>query len=341
MQHFPVFLALTGRRVALAGGGEVALAKLRLLLKTEAKIEVFAAAAGAEIRRLAAGGHLVLRPRAFGPGDGIGALLVYAATENPAEDRRVKAIAEREGALVNVVDDLQNSAFITPAIVDRDPVCIAIGTEGAAPVLARQIKEDLEARLPESLGLLARSGKAFRGAAEALPHGKARRDFWADYYLRTGPRLAREGAGALAQGLRALLQRHRARSRAGLAELVGIGPGETALLTLAARKALDEADLVIHAPGTPAPLLDLARREARRIETRDSGAALSALIAAAEAGEHAIWLLPGMPDPHGAALHRLAAAGIAHGLIPGLPLAAAAEEPANLVTAPRRKEVRP
>ena len=187
MRHYPVFLDLQGRRVVLAGGGEAALAKLRLLLKSEARITVFADDPAPEIRAWADAGRLTLVTRAFAPGDALCAALAYAASENDAEDARVAALARADGALVNIVDNLQASQFITPAIVDRDPVTVAIGTEGAAPVLARRIKADLEAALPASLGLLARIGKGFRRAAEALPMGRKRRAFWAEYYDRTGP----------------------------------------------------------------------------------------------------------------------------------------------------------
>jgi len=92
------------------------------------------------------------------------AVLFYAANEDDVEDARVAALAHADGAKVNIVDNLDDSQFITPAIVDRDPVVVAIGTEGAAPVLARKIKADLEATLPASLGVLARIGKTFRHA---------------------------------------------------------------------------------------------------------------------------------------------------------------------------------
>ena len=143
-------------------------------------------------RDWAATGKLTLIRRPFDHGDTICAALFYAANEDAAEDARTAAIARAEGALVNIVDNLEDSAFITPAIVDRDPVTIAIGTEGAAPVLARAIKADLEERLPASLGTLARIGKAFRAASDALPFGRARRDFWRDYYFNTGPKAMNE-----------------------------------------------------------------------------------------------------------------------------------------------------
>ena len=170
MQHFPIFLDVAEKAIVLSGGGEAALAKLRLLLKTEADIHVFAAEPAAEIADWASEGKLALTQGRLGACALLpGATLVYAANEDDAEDARVAELAREAGVLVNVVDNLEASAFITPAIVDRDPVTVAIGTEGAAPVLARAIKRDLEARLPQSLGLLARIGKAFRARAEALP----------------------------------------------------------------------------------------------------------------------------------------------------------------------------
>ncbi|MBU2357580.1 MAG: bifunctional precorrin-2 dehydrogenase/sirohydrochlorin ferrochelatase, partial [Alphaproteobacteria bacterium] len=166
MDHFPVFMAVAGRRIVVSGGGEAALAKLRLILKTTAHVTVVAAEAAPEIQRWAAAGRLTLIARAMEPGDAMCAVLFYAANEDDVEDARVAALAHRDGARVNIVDNLADSQFITPAIVDRDPVVIAIGTEGAAPVLARRIKRDLEERLPAGLGLLARIGKTFRAAAD-------------------------------------------------------------------------------------------------------------------------------------------------------------------------------
>jgi len=136
MKHFPIFMALEGRRVVVSGGGEAALAKLRLLLKTEANLNVVAADPAPEIIAWAAEKRLTLIARAMEPGDAMCARLFYAANEDDAEDARVADLAHRDGALVNVVDNLGDSQFITPAMVDRDPVVVAIGTEGAAPVLA-------------------------------------------------------------------------------------------------------------------------------------------------------------------------------------------------------------
>ena len=116
----------------------------------------------------AAAGRLRLVERDLAAGDADGAALVYGATGDATEDARVVAIGRAAGALVNIVDNLDGSDFITPAIVDRDPVTVAIGTEGAAPVLARKIKAEVEAMLPATLGLLTRIGQGFREQVEAL-----------------------------------------------------------------------------------------------------------------------------------------------------------------------------
>jgi len=207
------------------------------------------------------------------PGDTLCAALFYAADEDAAEDARTAAIARADGALVNIVDNLGDSQFITPAIVDRDPVTVAIGTEGAAPVLARAIKADLESTLPVTLGTLARLGKAFRKAVEVLPKGRRRRDFWADFYFNAGPRAMQDGGEAQVQkSLQALLNKYEnASEREGHVAFVGAGPGDPELLTLKARKALDSADVVIHDRLVTPEILELARREATLINAGKEG----------------------------------------------------------------------
>jgi uroporphyrin-III C-methyltransferase/precorrin-2 dehydrogenase/sirohydrochlorin ferrochelatase len=272
MQHFPIFLAVAGRRIVLSGGGEAALAKLRLLLKTEAKLTVITPSAAPEIENWAKSGKLTLITRAMEPGDTLCASLFYAATEDEAEDARTARIAHADGALVNIVDNLGDSQFITPAIVDRDPVTIAIGTEGAAPVLARAIKADLEAKLPNTLGTLARIGKGFRKMADALPMGRARRDFWREFYFKSGPAAVPNGEAAVKAALHDQLASHLThKAREGHVHFVGAGPGDPDLLTMKARRALDEADVVIYDRLISQPILELARREALMLDAGKEG----------------------------------------------------------------------
>ncbi len=337
MQHFPIFVALSGRAVVVSGGAAAAVAKLRLLLKTEAVVRVYAQDPVPAIVDWAAEGRLRLETRPLTAGDAAGAVLVYGANEDPAENARIAAIARAEGVPVNIVDDLVGSDFLTPAIVDRDPVTVAIGTEGAAPVLARRIKTDLEAVLPTSLGVLARIGKAFRGRAESLPHGRARRDFWADYYFAEGPRaLAEGGEAAIGSSLANLLARHLTEApRPGRVDFVGAGPGDPELLTLKARRLLDAADVVIHDRLVPAAILDLVRREAVILETGKEGfgpsvaqAEINALLLAhAGRGAQVVRLKSGDPTVFGRLddeIEALDAAGIAWSVVPGITAASAA-----------------
>ena len=266
MRHYPVFLDLRDRRVVVSGAGAIAVAKLRLLLKTEARIVVFGARPGGRGarpgRRRGGSRWSSARSRPATPP------ARRWSTARPATRRRMRGwrrSAGRPGALVNIVDNLEDSDFITPAIVDRDPVTVAIGTEGAAPVLARKIKAEVEAMLPATLGLLTRIGQGFRAPGRgARFEGAARRS-------------GRGSTSSAARGRWRPARRRRATSsrrcspratapRQGVVHLVGAGPGDPELLTLKARRLLHEADVVIHDRLVPQAILELARREATIVE---------------------------------------------------------------------------
>ena len=332
MRHFPVFLDLRGRRVVVSGAGETAVSKLRLLLKTEAQIVVFGTDAVEQVRAWSAERRLTLVERPVADGDATGAALFYGANADPDEDARAATIGRDAGALVNIVDNLEDSAFITPAIVDRDPVTVAIGTEGAAPVLARKIKSEIEAMLPARLGALTRIGQAFRSRVEALD-SKARRGFWTKFYFERGPRALEAGEDAARAALETLLAEGDA-PRAGYVHFVGAGPGDPELLTLKARRLLHEADVVIHDRLVPAAILELARREALIIEVGKTAygpswkqADINALIVEhAAAGAVVVRLKGGDPVVFGRLDEEIAAvgaAGVGYGVVPGVTSASA------------------
>lgn len=336
MRHFPIFLALSDRIVALSGGGDAALAKLRLLMKTEAALHVYAPDSAPEIVQWASEGRLTLHRRPLEACDLIGAALVYAADEDDVRDARTQRLAHGAGVLLNVVDNLEDSQFITPAIVDRDPVTVAIGTEGAAPVLARAIKAHLEEHLPAGTGTLARIGQGFRKMAEALPFGRARRDFWRDYYFNAGPRALPQGEDAVRDGLDVLLADHlKRKERPGFVSFVGSGPGDPDLLTLKARRLLDEADVVLYDRLAPQAILELARREATMIDVGKTGfgkhtpqETINALIVEhAKAGAQVVRLKGGDPTLFARLdeeIDALTAHGIAYEIVPGITAASAA-----------------
>jgi len=269
MRHFPIFMNLDSRRVIVSGVGACAVAKLRLLLKTDAHILVFGLNPNNLVLQWTQAGKISYFDRPVNANDVINAALVYGANEDATEDKRVADLGRAAGALVNIVDNLEDSQFITPAIVDRSPVTVAIGTEGAAPVLARKIKQQLEESLPEQLGILARIGQAFRPMADKIPMGRKRRDFWSNFYFERGPLAwTNGGEAAVAADLDTLLNDVLASDpEPGHVWLIGAGPGDPELLTLKARNLLHDADVVIYDHKVAKPILELARREAIVIET--------------------------------------------------------------------------
>jgi uroporphyrin-III C-methyltransferase/precorrin-2 dehydrogenase/sirohydrochlorin ferrochelatase len=334
MRHFPIFLEVANRRIVLCGGGDAALAKLRLLMKTEADLHVFATEAASEIHGWAAEGRLSLHLRSLMANDLNGAALVYAADEDEALDARTAKLGRTRGIPVNVVDNLGASDFITPAIVDRDPVTVAIGTEGTAPMLARALKADLEERLPQATGTLARLAEAFRPRAEALPKGGRRRAFWADWFSRSGPRALASDTPEAA--LEALLQDHLNHDdREGFVIFAGSGPGDPDLLTMKARRALDEADVVIYDRLVPQAILELARREAVMIDAGKTGFGPSTaqshindlIVTHAREGAQVLRLKGGDPAVFARLdeeIEALEAHGIGYEIVPGITAASAA-----------------
>lgn len=336
MRHFPIFLDATGQKVVVAGGGETAVAKLRLLLKTEFRIVVVNPAPNDQILDWAAQGKLRLDARELAHEDVICARMVYAATDDAARDAEIAKMGRGAGALVNIVDNLGASDFITPAIVDRDPVTVAIGTEGTAPVLARAIKADVENMLPSSLGLLARIGAGFRATASKLPGSRVRRNFWARYFFKDGPAALAGGEKAVSARLDALFEEVAAQAaEPGRVAFVGAGPGDPELLTRRAHKLLHEADVVIHDRLVSPEILELARREALVIEVGKTGFGPSWVqddinaetIAHALKGHHVVRLKGGDPVVFGRLDEEIAAveaAGVAFDVVPGITAASAA-----------------
>src|SRR4051794_14565478 len=348
MRFFPVFLDLDHQPVLVVGGGEQAVQKIRLLLKTKACIRVMAPQVCAEIATLAAAGSVQLEARPLAARDLAGVRLAYVALEDAAEAARAVAMARAAGVLVNAVDRQELCDFITPAIVDRDPVVVAIGTEGAAPVLARQIKARLEALLPARLGGLARWAASLRRrAASAIARGAARRRFWDGFF--DGP-VARAYLADDLESAARLVEQELAGAPldVGRVTLVGAGPGDPDLLTFKAMRALQEADVIVADRLVAPAVLDRARRDAERImvgkapgRPSPSQAEINAiLLREVAAGRHVVRLKGGDPFVFGRGGEELAAlraAGVPVEIVPGVTAAMGCAAAAGLALTEREE----
>jgi len=180
MQYLPIHFDTRGASILIIGGGAAAEAKLRTLLKTEAKLMVVSESISAEIARWSVQGKLRVIQRAFQADDLNGVSLVYAATEDDARNGEIADLAAARQIPANAADYKEACRFITPALVDRAPVTISIGTEGTSPALARALKADLETRLPPETGRFALKTKTLRVKVKALmPDLADRQRFWA------------------------------------------------------------------------------------------------------------------------------------------------------------------
>jgi uroporphyrin-III C-methyltransferase / precorrin-2 dehydrogenase / sirohydrochlorin ferrochelatase len=260
--YYPVFLRLHGARVLLVGGGEVALRKARLLRRAGARIEIVARELHPDLQALAESGELRHTGSEFVDALAGGCRLVIAATDDRALNRRVAAAADAHHVPVNVVDDPEPSSFITPSIIDRAPVLVAVSTGGSAPVLARNLRERLEAWLPAGYGRLAGFMGRMRGRVRAQLDAPQRRGLWERFLAGPAERvLAGDEAGAEA-ALDALLQQ---RVPTGEVYLVGAGPGDPDLLTLRALHLMQQCDVVLYDRLVAPAILERVRRDARRV----------------------------------------------------------------------------
>lgn len=236
MHSLPIFVKLRGEPVLLVGDGEGAAPKRRLLE--------------------AAGADILTDPEA-------GARLAVVAIDDENEAAAVAGRLRERGLLVNVVDKPRLCDFSFPAIVDRSPVMLAIGTGGASATLSKTLRERIEAMLPERLGDIATAVKEMRGRVNrVLPSSDARRRFW-DALMTPGapldPLLAAENAQeeierALAKG---------ETPQGGVLD-IPVTSGDPDDLTLKQLRWLSRADLVLSEPGVPASILNRARRDAER-----------------------------------------------------------------------------
>lgn len=341
MNRFPAHISLDDRPVLIIGGGAEALAKARLMLAAHAKLTLIARTFEEDTRaELAGAAHLFEREPVAA--DIESAVLVFIADEDEQTARRWADVAQMAGVLINVVDQPALCDFTTPSIIDRGQVTVSISTGGAAPVLGRNLRADIEAMLPPRFGVLAAFADRYRDVVKARFDKPGRRKFWESFF--DGPIAAQILAGdegAAGEAMLELVNRPQENELAGVVHIVGAGPGDPDLLTIKALRLLQRADVILYDRLVSDEVLSLARRDADRhyvgkekanhavpqgeIETR--------MIALAREGKMVVRLKGGDPFVFGRGgeeLDALRAAGVPVFVCPGITAATGCAAAANM-----------
>jgi uroporphyrin-III C-methyltransferase / precorrin-2 dehydrogenase / sirohydrochlorin ferrochelatase len=332
MRFLPVFLDLQAGPVLLIGSGELAQAKLRVLAAAGAAVRWYAPSGTHDVNGLESAQAAKIECAAGDPlsADLDGVVAVFCAGAGDI-GVAMAARARSLGLPVNVMDDLVHSTFIFPAIVDRGDVVVAVGTGGSSPVVARRVRERIEAALPARIGELAGFIGRFRKSIhDRIPEFLLRRRFWEkviDGRIGALVLSGRDGeaeaalneiddpsvfAGALSSG-----------AAEGSVTLVGAGPGDPDLLTVKALRALQDADIVFHDEDVSCEILDRIRRDAARIVVRrsDQDVVNQQIVGAAKAGRRVVRLKLGEafgPGRGGKDIAALRDANVTYFIVPGI-----------------------
>lgn len=267
MQYFPIFLDTTDINCLVVGGGEVAARKVELLLKTSADITVVAPWVCDTLLKFAKQEKIQLIVRPYSESDLSDKQMVFVATDNSELNIQVHDQARAQKILVNVVDNTPLCQFITPSIIDRSPIIIAMSSGGVAPVLLRYLRQKLESVIPQKISLLGQFSEKFRESVKKrFKSVTERRYFWEDV-------LDGDIAENLLQGNQQLaehkflekLSSDQASKTVGEVYLVGAGPGDPDLLTFRALRLMQKADVVVYDRLVSPEILELVRRDAEKI----------------------------------------------------------------------------
>lgn len=333
MDYLPIFLDIRGRRVLVDGGGTVAARRAERALDCGADVAVFDPHPEPELLDLQARDGLVVHHRAPDATDLEGCAVAWGASEDRARDARLAEWCREANILCNIADLPERCDFITPSIVDRSPIVVAISTGGTAPVIARILRARIEATLPAAFGRLAEFASGFRAViARTIDSGRARRHFWermiegpaGDFFLSGAVDRAKaqivDDLEAEASGTAAPV---------GEVYLVGAGPGDPDLLTFKALRLMQRADVVLYDRLVGDEIMALVRRDAERIyvgklpkeHTMQQEDISGLMVRLAKEGRRVLRLKGG--DPYifgrgGEEIEELAASGIAFQVVPGI-----------------------
>lgn len=335
MDYLPIFAELKEKPVLVVGGGDIASRKIELLRRAGAKVLIAARELCPELQALADEKQLTWLAKEFDEAQLDHVFLVIAATDDSALNARVFNAANQRYRLVNVVDDQPKCTFIFPSIVDRSPLVVAISSSGTAPVLARMLREKLEALLPANLGQMAEVAGSWRDRVKArFSKMSDRRRFWERAFNGL---FASQMAAGNVQGAEQTLaaELESPGQQQGEIILVGAGPGDAGLLTLRGLQVMQLADVVLYDHLVSDEVLDLVRRDADRICVGKRAGAHSVpqeetnqlLVSLALKGKRVVRLKGGDPFIFGRGGEELQAAqqaGIPFQVVPGITAAAGA-----------------
>ena len=328
----PVFHRLAGRKVLVAGSSDGALWKAELLAAAGAAVHVMAGDRAGALRfaPLAASppaGSVTVEPRAWIEADLCHAALAVADLGDAGTASAFVAAGRAAGVPVNVVDQTDSCDFIFGTIVNRAPVVLAISTDGGAPMLGQSIRARIEGILPRGLAAWAQAARDWRPLLKRrIADFGERRRFWEGFTRHAWANVDRIPTDADRE---ALLAGTEAEGAAGRVILVGSGPGDVELLTLKAVRALQSATVILYDALVAPEILELARREARRVSVGKKGHGPSCrqsdinrqIVELAAAGETVVRLKGGDPLIFGRATEEVEAcraAGIQVSIVPGI-----------------------
>lgn len=331
MEFLPIFQVVRDKPCLVVGGGATAQRKVGSLLRAGAAVTLVAPELTDELSRRVEAGEVRYLARRFESGDVQGARFVIAATDDRVVNRRVAELAGEQEIPVNVADDPDACTFLLPSIIDRSPVVVAVSTEKASPVLARLLRTRLESLIPAGYGRLGELCGRYRDRVKArFSNERDRRRFWDRVLQGTAAEHIFSGQFEEAE---AAIERELAPGALdedrGEVYLVGAGPGDPDLLTFRALRLMQQADVVVYDRLVAEPILNMTRRDARRIyvgKERDNHAMrqeeINRLLADLAKEGHRVLRLKG-GDPFifgrgGEEIDTLAAEGIPFQVIPGI-----------------------
>ena len=331
MDHLPIFINVRQNPCLVIGGGDIALRKINLLIKAQAKVDCLSPLFCEGITNLSQNGDVNLIQKRFESDDIKDYAIIIASTDDSSVNALISKSAKKARIPVNVVDSPELSSFIMPSIVDRSPVIIAVSSAGKAPVLSRMIRAKLETVIPSAYGVLAEiAGEYRQKVKDRFSKIKDRRAFWESIF--SGVIAEKVFSGRINEAKDDIDKQLKQASQMELGEvyLVGAGPGDPDLLTFKALRLIQQADVVLYDRLVSKGVMELVRRDSELIYVGKKGGSQEStrqidindqLVELAKSGKRVCRLKGGDPfifGRGGEEIESLSEHGIPFQVVPGI-----------------------